>query len=261
MLKMMGSKQGGVTLVELMVGSAVGLIVLAAVLASYISVARSASEILASAKLNTELRAAMDMMVRDIRRAGSWTATALEREQGKNPFTQRLDPPTDDSTIHTDITIHDGGKAIEFSYNGSFLGSAEGTVFGYRLDDKAIKTLQCNIDSAQPNQCQTGNLLTTGWEKLTDDDNVVIEALSFGTLGSRCMNLTNGGQTWVISSASTLPGCDAAVPGYDATTNDRLLERRQIWVRLAGRLKERPEFTMVLEQAVLLPNDRVFNVP
>ena len=255
MLKMMGSKQGGVTLVELMVGSAVGLIVLAAVLASYISVARRASEILASAKLNAELRAAMDMMVRDIRRAGSWTATAAERENGDNPFTRRT------GSLITDITILDGGKAIEFAYNGSFLGSAEGTVFGYRLDEKAIKTLQCNIDSAQPNQCQTGNLLTTGWEKLTDDDNVVIEALSFGTLGSRCMNLTNGGQTWVISSATTLPGCDAAVPCYVAAINDRLLERRQIWVRLAGRLKERPEFTMVLEQAVLLPNDRVFNVP
>lgn len=254
MLRMMKNKQGGMTLVELMVGSAVGLIVLAAVLATYISVARSASEVLASAKLNAELRAAMDMMVSEIRRAGSWTATPAERENGDNPFTRRT------CTQISDINILDSGKAIEFSYNGSFLGSAEGTVFGFRLDEKAIKTLQCNIDSAQPNQCQTGNLLTTGWEKLTDDNNVVIEALSFGTLGSRCMNLTNGGQTWVISSASTLPGCDAAVPGYDATTNDRLLERRQFWVRLAGRLKERPEFTMVLEQAVLLPNDRVFNI-
>lgn len=64
MLKLMISKQGGVTLVELIVGSAVGLIVLAGILATYISVARSSSEVLASAKLNAELRAAMDMMVR-----------------------------------------------------------------------------------------------------------------------------------------------------------------------------------------------------
>jgi type II secretory pathway component PulJ len=261
MLKRMGGKQGGVTLVELMVGSAVGLIVLAAVLASYISVARSASEVLASAKLNAELRAAMDMMVRDIRRAGSWTATALERENGGNPFTRRLDPPTDDGTIHTDITIHDGGKAVLFAYNGSFLGSTAGTVFGYRLDDKAIKTLQCNIDSAQPSECQTLNLLTTGWERLTDDNNVVIEALTFSTQGSRCINLTNSGQTWVVSSASTLPACHSATTGYVATTNDRLVEKRQIRVRLVGRLKARPDFTMMLEQAVLLPNDRVFNVP
>jgi type II secretory pathway component PulJ len=261
MLKRMGGKQGGVTLVELMVGSAVGLIVLAAVLASYISVARSASEVLASAKLNAELRAAMDMMVRDIRRAGSWTATALERESGGNPFTRRLDPPTDDGTIHTDITIHDGGKAVVFAYNGSFLGSTAGTVFGYRLDDKAIKTLQCNIDPAQPGQCQALNLPTTGWERLTDENTIVIEALTFSTAGSRCINLTQGGQTWEVAAAATLPACHSATTGYAATTDDRLLERRQIQVRLIGRLKARPEFRMLLEQAVLLPNDRLVTVP
>jgi Tfp pilus assembly protein PilW len=246
MLKRMGGKQGGVTLVELMVGSAVGLIVLAAVLASYISVARSASEVLASAKLNAELRAAMDMMVRDIRRAGSWTATALERENG---------------TIHTDITIHDSGKAVLFAYNGSFLGSTAGTVFGYRLDDKAIKTLQCNIDPAQPGQCQALNLPTTGWERLTDENTIVIEALTFSTAGSRCINLTQGGQTWEVAAAATLPACHSATTGYAATTDDRLLERRQIQVRLIGRLKARPEFRMLLEQAVLLPNDRLVTVP
>lgn len=255
MLMILRGKQGGVTLVELMVGSAVGLIVLAAVLATYISVARSASEVLASAKLNAELRAAMDMMVRDIRRAGSWTATSADRGNGDNPFTRRF------GSLMTDINILDGGKAVEFAYNGSFLGSTEGTVFGYRFDDKSIKTLQCNIDSTQPSQCQTSSLLTTGWERLTDENNVVIEALTFGTLGSRCMNLTNGGQSWVIATASTLPACDPGVANYSATTNDRLLEKRQIMIRLVGRLKDRSEFRMVLEQAVLLPNDRVFNVP
>lgn len=255
MLRMTRDKQGGVTLIELMVGSAVGLIVLGAVLATYISVARSASEVFASAKLNAELRAAMDMMVSEIRRAGSWTATPADRESGDNPFTRGT------GSLISDINILDGGKAIEFSYNGSFLGSAQGTVFGYRLDDQSIKTLQCNIDSAQPSLCQTGTLLTTDWERLTDENNVVIEALTFSTEGSRCMNLTQSGQTWVVSTASVLSACHCATTGYVANTNDRLLEMRQIRVSLVGRLKERSEFRMVLQQSVLLPNDRVFNVP
>ena len=71
MLKPTPVHQSGVSLVELMIGSAVGLIVIAAVLATYAVIARSGSETMASAKLNAELRAAMDMMVRDIRRAGS----------------------------------------------------------------------------------------------------------------------------------------------------------------------------------------------
>lgn len=241
-----------------MIGSAVGLVVIAATVATYIAIARSGSEILASAKLNAELRAAMDMMVRDIRRAGSWTATLSSREDGANPFTRRT------GGLITDVNIFDSGKVIEFSYNGSFLGSANGTVFGYQKDDDAIKTLQCNINSSSQPECNTGSIVDDDdldWEKITDDKNVVITSLTFQTTGSRCLNLTQAGQTWVSPTASTVPACDSSTPGYVATTNDRLFEKRQIRVRLAGKLKRREEFTMVLEESVLLANDRIFNVP
>ncbi len=255
MLKHTSIHQAGVSLVELMVGSAVGLIVIAATVATYITIARSGSEILASAKLNAELRAAMDMMIRDIRRAGSWTATQASREDGPNPFTLRT------GALITDINIFDSGKVVEFSYNGSFLGSANGTVFGYRMADNALKVLQCNIDASPSTLCNTGAIVASGWEKLTDDDNVVITSLSFQTTGSRCLNLTQVGKTWVSPTATTVPACDSTTPGYIATAHDRLFEKRQIRVRLAGKLKRKEEFTMVLEESVLLANDRIFNVP
>lgn len=254
MLKYRPNHQAGVSLVELMIGSAVGLMVIAATVVTYIAIARSGSEILASAKLNAELRAAMDMMVRDIRRAGAWTATPA----GANPFTLRT------GALITDINIFDSGKVIEFSYNGSFLGSANGTVFGYRVADKAIKTLQCNIGASPSALCNTNSIITNTthtWERLTDDDNVLIDSLIFYTTGSRCLNLTQVGQTWVSPTASTVPACDPTTPGYVATTNDRLFEKRQIRVRLAGKIKRKEEFTMVLEESVLLANDRIFNVP
>jgi prepilin peptidase dependent protein B len=255
MLKHRANLQAGVSLVELMIGSAVGLIVIAATVATYVAIARSGSEILSSAKLNAELRAAMDLMIRDIRRAGSWTATLADRELGANPFTRRT------GALITDVNIFGSGGVIEFSYNGSFLGSANGTVFGYRIADNAVKALQCNIETSPSTLCNTGAILANGWEKLTDENNVVITSLSFQTTGSRCLNLTQSGQTWVSPTASTIPACDPSTPGYVATTNDRLIEKRQIRVRLAGKLKRREEFTMVLEESVLLANDRVFNVP
>ena len=89
----------------------------------------------------------------------------------------------------------------------------------------------------------------------------LLTSLTFQTTGSRCLNLTQAGQTWVSPTASTVPACDPSTPGYVATTNDRLFEKRQIRVRLAGKLKRREEFTMVLEESVLLANDRIFNVP
>ena len=247
-------RQVGLSLVELMVGSAVGLIVLTAVLTTYVAIARSGGEILDAAKLHAELRAAMDMLVHDLRRAGSWTATFATREDELNPYTQRTGSP------FTDINILDSGKAIVFSYNGTFLGSDDGSVFGYRLEDNALKTLQCNITVSDPAACNTGSLATSGWERLTDDNTVLLDSLSFTTKGSSCHNLRTA-TSWVIASDSTTPACDPSTSNYAAAAGDRLLEKRLINVRLQGKLKDRPEFTMVLKQAVLVANDRALTAP
>lgn len=100
--------QSGFSIVELMVGVTVGLLVVSTVVAIYGVVAKSGAEILGSAKLNEELRAAMDMMVGDIRRAGVWVPdNSNEREDNPNPYTIR------NSTPMTDVNIADGGKCIE----------------------------------------------------------------------------------------------------------------------------------------------------
>ena len=247
-------RHAGLSLVELMVGSAVGLIVLTAVLTTYVAIARSSGEILDAAKLNAELWAAMDMLARDIRRAGSWTAAFATREDELNPFTVRAGSP------FTDINVLDGGKAIALSFNGTFLGSDDGSVFGYRLEDKALKALQCNIKVSDPAACNTGSLATSGWERLTDDNTVLLDSLSFSTKGSRCHNLRTN-TPWVIESDSTTPACDPSTSGYAAVAGDRLLEKRLINVRLQGKLKNRPDFIMVLKQAILVANDRALTAP
>ena len=253
--------QLGLSLVELMVGSAAGLIVLTAVVTTYVAISRSSIDILSEAKLHAELRTAMDMMVRDIRRAGSWTAAFLEREDEPNPFTQRAGP------LFTDINILDGGKAIEFTFNGSFMGvdnedqyDYREYVFGYRVDDNAIKVLQCVINPPTPSACNSGDLVGDDWEKLTDDRTVLIDSLSFTTKGSSCHNLRTA-TSWVITSDSTTPACDTSTSGYAASAGDRLLEKRLINVRLQGKLKDRPEFAMVLKQGILVANDRALTAP
>ena len=247
-------RQAGLSLAELMVGSAVGLVVLTAILTTYVAIARSSGEILGAAKLHGELRAAMDLLVRDIRRAGAWTAMVEDREDELNPFTWRTGAP------FTDINILDGGKAIALSFNGTFLGSDEGAVFGYRFQDKALKVLQCNLTVSEPLACNTGSLAASGWERLTDDNTVLLDALSFSTKGSSCHNLRTA-TSWVIASDSTTPACDPATAGYAAAAGDRLLEKRLINVGLRGRLKERPEFIMGLKQVILVANDRVLTAP
>ena len=66
------ARQAGVTLTALLVGLAVGSLVLTATLSTYLMISEGARDTLAVAHLNQELRAALDVMHQDIRRAGFW---------------------------------------------------------------------------------------------------------------------------------------------------------------------------------------------
>lgn len=66
------ARQSGVTLIGLMIGVAVGILVLAATLSLYLMIAKGARENIRQARLNQELRAALEVMQQDIRRAGYW---------------------------------------------------------------------------------------------------------------------------------------------------------------------------------------------
>ena len=66
------ARQSGVTLIGLMIGMAVGILVLAATLSLYLMIAKGARENIQQARLNQELRAALEVMQQDLRRAGYW---------------------------------------------------------------------------------------------------------------------------------------------------------------------------------------------
>ena len=65
----------GVSLVELMVGIAIGLIIVAGGLALLANFTGENRRLLLETRLNQDLRAAMDVVTRDLRRAGYWQAS------------------------------------------------------------------------------------------------------------------------------------------------------------------------------------------
>lgn len=67
---------GGFGLVELMIGLTLGLIIISGVLGIFSNTVKNQSDNLKISRLNQELRAIMDVMTRDIRRAGYWTLAA-----------------------------------------------------------------------------------------------------------------------------------------------------------------------------------------
>ena len=70
MIRNQPGRQTGLSLVEVMIGLTVGLLIMLSALTLYTVNLRYAVDILGAARLNAELRAAMDMIVTDIRRAG-----------------------------------------------------------------------------------------------------------------------------------------------------------------------------------------------
>ena len=73
-LKSPARSNAGFSLVELMIGIVIGLFLLIGLSSVYISSVRGGRTTTQANELNQEMRALMDIMVNDIRRAGHWEA-------------------------------------------------------------------------------------------------------------------------------------------------------------------------------------------
>ncbi|TCJ14767.1 hypothetical protein EZJ19_09300 [Parasulfuritortus cantonensis] len=255
MLTRVQRRQTGVSLVELMIGITIGMVIVAGALAIYLSSLRGGSDTLRSAKLNQALRASMDIMVNDIRRAGFWASATAS---STNPFSERGGSTQTDLAIHSVSTT---GDCVLFSYDAVYkAGNTAGSVdsddfFGYRLTGGAVVMRQGNGDGQYTASC-TG---ATGWERFTDTNDVVVDTLSFSTTGSQCVNARTNA-VWTSTSA-TVPPCESSTTGYSATTGDRLIELRQVSITLAGHLTADPVMRISLTQPVRVRNDRVIIAP
>jgi type IV pilus assembly protein PilW len=67
----------GVSLIELMVGLAIGLFIVAGTLTMFANQVGSSRQLLQQARLHQEMRSVMDLVTRDLRRAGAWDNAIL----------------------------------------------------------------------------------------------------------------------------------------------------------------------------------------
>ncbi len=68
-------RQTGMTLVELLIGMALGLAVAGGALAIFLTELQASRRLLLEARLSHDLRATADILARDLRRAGHWAAS------------------------------------------------------------------------------------------------------------------------------------------------------------------------------------------
>lgn len=165
----------GLSILELLIGIAVGMVVISGATMLFARNLAGSKMLLAESRLNEDLRNAADLLTRDLRRAGYW-GNAIKGTQAigagsvttANPYAQSDSP---------------NAQEVDYRFSRE-TGTDNDTLdtneqFGFRLYDKAI-------------QMQNGN---NSWSDITDKTSVeitnftVTPAITSISLGDTCPNI------------------------------------------------------------------------
>lgn len=160
-------RQAGFSLVEIMVALALSFVLFGGLLNAYVATVKRSGEMISGAHLDNELHKLLDMMARDIRRAGTHgNAQALVTNQ-VNPFA------IEGTGAYTGETSN---SCITFSYDWDNDGVLDTTApgderYGFRLNSGVVQSrvggLDCDVDGS-PN-----------WADLSDGAAYTVTGLQF----------------------------------------------------------------------------------
>lgn len=181
--------QRGFSLVELMIALTLGLLLVGGVLSVFAGSLRSNADLGRMARLEEQLTGLLDLISRDVRRAGSTGKPYVALAGGSSPF--GLDAPAA-------YTGEPANSCLTFRYDlnrDGLLSTAAATDerFGYRLKSGMVQIrnagLACSSD------------VTPGWENAADRGEVEITALAFavdtasaGDIDVRAVTVTLSGR-------------------------------------------------------------------
>lgn len=263
-LKKIKKIQTGLSLVELMVGMVIGLLVIAAALSTSVTTNLGARNSLGSAKLNMELRGAMDTIISDIRRAGYCNVEVID---------DFCDTNTDSDNVHdfmaigsTDLVVHDNGSCIIYSYddsgNGELATSSDYEYFGFKIEDGAIEVR--NGGAGDLANCDNGS-----WEPITDPENVIIDPPQDGgayfSIHYSCFNSLDNppigtkqpgdGERCLAGTGNSVYNA-AVISAQNDRKNISLIEIRRATINLRGHLANDASMSINLQDSVLVRNHR-----
>lgn len=255
---MLKRNQFGLTLVELLIGLLVGSVVVGAGITIYTNSIKSGTDNVKLIRLNQDLRAMMDIMVRDIRRAGFVTSfpDTNSSDIQINPF---LDSTTAGATTDIVVYDYDGGNlnCIVYSYNrdnDSPVTVDNNERFGFRLDSN--NELKMRTSGTTNEDCVN----TAGaWETITEPE-VAITGLTF-TLNQSTLNVTsmmfdtdnNGRKDGDDNGNGT---CDSGEVCNTCITGQACLYVRDVIITLTGQLRDDSTVSQTINEQVKVRNDK-----
>lgn len=257
--------QAGVTLIELLIGMLVGIIVVAGGMSVYVTSVRGQSENIKLVRLNQDMRAMMDTMERDIRRAGFVTsdpATQFASLQG-NPFFDSADPN------FAELAVYNGGSCIVYAYNRDEDPDNDGVPdetppavdsnerLGFRLNGDAGE-LEMRSSGDTNEDCDDGE-----WESITEPE-VEITGLTF-TLTSKALNVSSmivddDGDGFFNGDDNHNFTCDAGEAcntcTRDGSPDPACLYVRYVTIKLEGQLRDDNDVKQTITEQVRIRNDK-----
>lgn len=159
-------RQRGMTLVELMVGIAVGLFVVAGATKLLVDNLTNNRRMLVETRVNQDLRSAADLIVRDLRRAGYWQSatSVVSGATVLNPYSAIANTTTDLTTGELTFTYDkDGNSTVN-----------DGDRSGFRVNSGML-------------EIRNG---ANGWQPVTDSGSMEIVAPATLTVTTRTVVLS-----------------------------------------------------------------------
>ncbi|MCV2365988.1 prepilin-type N-terminal cleavage/methylation domain-containing protein [Paucibacter sp. DJ1R-11] len=237
MLNSTSSKRGqtGLSLIELMVGITVGMIVVAGASLMMTNQVAEHRRLTLETQIQQDLRATADLMLKEVRRAGSWAVPQnglWAPAAAGSPFVAPVANPYIRRLL---VTPSEGGDELQYSYSkqkerfndASPLEDNEVNesteVFGFKLDQGTIKFL-----------------LGETWQPMTDPSVLVVTGLRI-TLNTQESSLADSCENACSPATGTCPK----------------LQQRRVTIRIAGRSAHDANVARVLQVSARVRNDEL----
>lgn len=245
------TKQSGFTLPELLISLVLGLTLVGAVMTAYLTTLKSSGDNNEQAQLTYNLRASLDLILSDLKRAGGNSPKDLDSDPDDLTSVRLLpeseaefqglykDNPFMDSTSHLRLrncNASDVCSCVTYSYDLDRDGdpyTGKMNHFGYKLsgDRLQIRTGSTVPDGTAHPGCAYDPSDNT-WEALTEDD----------------ITITEFSISYIDSDGNII-----AVPEEVAVPGGGRLQERNLLVTISGR---KDEFTLSVSGKVRVRNDR-----
>jgi prepilin peptidase dependent protein B len=206
--------QRGMTLVELMVGIAVGLFVVAGATKLLVDNLTNNRRMLVETRVNQDLRSAADLIVRDLRRAGYWqgASAVVTGATVLNPYSAIANTTTDLTTGELTFTYDRDGNSIVDNGDRS----------GFRVNTGMLQILNG----------------ANGWQPVTDSGSMEIVAPATLTVTTKTVVLSSSCPC--LTTLACTPGSfkdpdpDTGATGINYATRPRVTVH-DYELRLTGR--------------------------